>query len=56
VVVDVRYDYLEGARFRPPPQFVRWLPDRDPASWDYAQLDQPSPFDVGHVLAGRLRA
>ena len=29
-VVEVRYDYLEGARFRHPPQFVRWRPDRDP--------------------------
>ena len=55
-LVDVGYDYLEGARFRHPPQFVRWRPDRDPASWGCAQLDQPSPFDVGQVLAGRLRA
>jgi ATP-dependent DNA ligase len=31
-VVEVRYDYLEGARFRHPPQFVRWRPDRDPVS------------------------
>ena len=40
-VVEVRYDYLEGARFRHPPQFVRWRPDRDPATCGYAQLDQP---------------
>jgi ATP-dependent DNA ligase len=53
-VVEVRYDYLEGARFRHPPQFVRWRPDRDPATCGYAQLDQPAPFDVADVLAGRL--
>ena len=53
-VVEVRYDYLEGARFRHPPQFVRWRPDRDPASCGYAQLEQPAPFDVTDVLAGRL--
>jgi ATP-dependent DNA ligase len=53
-VVEVRYDYLEGARFRHPPQFVRWRPDRDPASCGFAQLDQPAPFDVTDVLAGRL--
>ena len=29
-VVEVRYDYMEGARFRHPPQFVRWRPDREP--------------------------
>ena len=49
-VVEVRYDYLEGARFRHPPQFVRWRPDRDPVSCGYAQLDQPKPFDVADVL------
>jgi hypothetical protein len=53
-VVEVRYDYLEGARFRHPPQFLRWRPDRDPASCGYAQLEQPKPFDLADVLAGRL--
>ena len=53
-VVEVRYDYLEGARFRHPPQFVRWRPDRDPASCGYAQLSQPTPFDLADALAGRL--
>ena len=53
-VVEVRYDYLEGARFRHPPQFVRWRPDRDPASCGYAQLEQPAPFDLADVLSGRL--
>jgi ATP-dependent DNA ligase len=53
-VVEVRYDYLEGARFRHPPQFVRWRADRDPASCGYSQLEQPAPFDVADVLAGRL--
>jgi ATP-dependent DNA ligase len=54
LVVEVRYDYLEGARFRHPPQFVRWRPDRDPASCGYAQLDQPAPFALSDVLAGRI--
>jgi ATP-dependent DNA ligase len=53
-VVEVRYDYLEGARFRHPPQFVRWRPDRDPASCGYAQLSQPTPFHLADALAGRL--
>jgi ATP-dependent DNA ligase len=53
-VVEVRYDYLEGARFRHPPQFVRWRPDRDPASCGYAQLEQPAPFALADVLAGAL--
>jgi ATP-dependent DNA ligase len=52
-VVEVRYDHLEGARFRHTAQFVRWRPDRDPASCGYAQLDQPVRFDLAEVLAGR---
>ena len=43
-VLEVRYDHMEGARFRHPPQFVRWRPDRDPASCGYAQLEQPVRF------------
>ena len=29
-VVEVRYDHLEGRRFRHTAQFQRWRPDRDP--------------------------
>ncbi len=49
-VVEVRYDYLEGGRFRHPPQFVRWRPDRDPESCGYAQLDRPTPFALADVI------
>jgi ATP-dependent DNA ligase len=52
-VLEVRYDHMEGARFRHPPQFVRWRTDRDPASCGYAQLQQPVRFDLAEVLAGR---
>jgi len=53
-VVEVRYDHMEGARFRHTAQFVRWRPDRDPASCDYAQLEQPAGFDLADILAGRV--
>ena len=49
-VVEVRYDYLEGGRFRHPPQFVRWRPDRSPATCGYAQLDRPAPLAVAGIL------
>ena len=29
-VVEVKYDHMEGERFRHTAQFVRWRPDRDP--------------------------
>ena len=49
-VVEVRYDYLEGERFRHTTQFVRWRPDRDPRSCTYDQLERPAEFDLAEVL------
>ncbi len=49
-VVEVRYDYMEGVRFRHTTQFVRWRPDRDPRSCTYTQLEVPVRFDLGEVL------
>ena len=50
-VVEVRYDYMEGVRFRHTTQFVRWRPDRDPESCTYDQLDRPVSFNIADVLA-----
>ena len=49
-VVEVRYDYMEGVRFRHTTQFVRWRPDRDPSSCTYSQLERPVTFDLADVL------
>ena len=38
-VVEVRYDYMEGIRFRHTAQFERWRPDRDPHTCTYDQLN-----------------
>ncbi len=51
-VLEVRYDYLEGVRFRHTTQFVRWRPDREPASCTYDQLDRPVSFNLTEVLTG----
>ncbi len=50
-VVEVRYDYMEGERFRHTAQFVRWRTDRTPESCTYAQLDRPVTFRLADVLA-----
>jgi ATP-dependent DNA ligase len=50
-VVEVRYDHMEGRRFRHTAQFARWRPDRDPRSCTYAQLEEPVSYDLGAVLA-----
>ena len=49
-VLEVRYDQLEGWRFRHTVQFDRWRPDRDPASCTYEQLESVAAYDVGAVL------
>ncbi|MAM54984.1 ATP-dependent DNA ligase [Microbacterium sp. UBA3394] len=49
-VLEVRYDQLEGRRFRHTVQFARWRPDREPASCTYDQLDTISAYDLGAVL------
>lgn len=49
-VVEVRYDYMEGVRFRHTAQFVRWRPDRLPESCSYEQLERPVSFELADVL------
>jgi ATP-dependent DNA ligase len=52
LVVEIKYDQLEGRRLRHTGQFLRWRPDRDPASCTYDQLDVPVRYDLAEVLAG----
>jgi ATP-dependent DNA ligase len=51
-VVEVRYEHMEGTRFRHTAQFGRWRPDRDPRSCGFAQLEEPVRFNLADVLAG----
>jgi ATP-dependent DNA ligase len=49
-VVEVRYDHMEGERFRHTAQFNRWRPDRDPRSCTYEQLEQPLRFRLADIV------
>ncbi|WP_117211483.1 ATP-dependent DNA ligase [Allorhizocola rhizosphaerae] len=49
-VLEVRYDYMEGNRFRHTAQFVRWRPDRTPESCTFDQLERPVTFKLADVL------
>src|ERR1700730_6382503 len=51
-VLEVRYDHMEGARFRHTAQFVRWRPDREPRSCTYEQLEEPVSFNLAEILRG----
>jgi len=50
LVVEVRYDHMEGQRFRHTTQFSRWRPDRNPLSCTYDQLERPVDFAIADVL------
>ncbi|MFC3300168.1 ATP-dependent DNA ligase [Arthrobacter agilis] len=50
-VVEVRYDQMEGDRFRHTVQFERWRPDREARSCTFDQLDLPVAYDLRNVLA-----
>jgi ATP-dependent DNA ligase len=57
-VCEVAYDQMEGntvhgRRFRHAVKFVRWRPDRDPASCTFDQLDAPVNYDLYDVLESR---
>jgi ATP-dependent DNA ligase len=52
-VLEVRYDHMEGPRFRHTAQFVRWRTDREPRSCTYAQLEEPVNFNLTEILRGR---
>ena len=54
-VVEVKYEHMEGARFRHMGQFLRWRPDRTPESCTYAQLEVPVSFDLEEIIPGLSR-
>ncbi|MGH3280131.1 MAG: ATP-dependent DNA ligase [Trebonia sp.] len=49
-VVEVRYDHMEGTRFRHTAQFVRWRPDRSPRSCTFEQLEAPVSYSLAEIL------
>jgi ATP-dependent DNA ligase len=55
-VVEVRYDHMEGDRFRHTAQFVRWRPDRGARSCLFSQLEQPVQYGarpLGVLMRGQ---
>ncbi|MGM0384483.1 MAG: ATP-dependent DNA ligase [Actinomycetota bacterium] len=50
LVAEVRYDHMEGQRFRHTVQLLRWRPDRDARSCTFEQLEIPASYDLSRVL------
>jgi len=49
-VAEVRYEHMEGTRFRHTAQWVRWRDDREPASCGFGQLEEPVKFNLAEIL------
>ncbi|MEY2456715.1 MAG: hypothetical protein QOK06_1809 [Acidimicrobiaceae bacterium] len=49
-VIEVEFDQLQSGRFRRVARFIRWRPDREPASCTYAQLDVAIPLELKAVF------
>ena len=55
-VCEVKYDHLQGDRFRHATVFLRWRPDKPPADCTYDQLEVTTPYELEKVFgAGRHR-
>jgi ATP-dependent DNA ligase len=50
-VVEVAYDHLQRDRFRHATTFLRWRPDRKPASCRYDQLEETAPALLADLFA-----
>jgi ATP-dependent DNA ligase len=51
-VVEVRYEHMEGERFRHTAQFNRWRPDRAAESCTYDQLERPLTYELDDIVSG----
>jgi ATP-dependent DNA ligase len=56
LVLEVKYDHMEGRRFRHTAHFKRWRPDRDPTSCGYDQLEEPVSYDLARILGVDARS
>jgi len=51
LVAEVTFGQLQEGRFRHGSQFLRWRPDREPASCTYDQLEVARPVPFARLVA-----
>ncbi|HSN20937.1 MAG TPA: ATP-dependent DNA ligase [Usitatibacter sp.] len=54
-VCEVRYDHLQGDRFRHAAIFVRWRPDKPPGECRYDQLEVTTAYELEKVFGAGKR-
>jgi ATP-dependent DNA ligase len=50
-VCEVKYDHLQGDRFRHATVFLRWRPDKQPGDCRYDQLEVTRPYELEKVFS-----
>jgi ATP-dependent DNA ligase len=50
-VCEVKYDHLQGDRFRHAAVFLRWRPDKQPKDCRYDQLEVTPPYELAKVFS-----
>jgi ATP-dependent DNA ligase len=50
-VCEVKYDHLQGDRFRHAAVFLRWRPDKRPQDCRYDQLEVTPPYELANVFS-----
>jgi len=49
-VCEVKYDHMQGNRFRHAAVFLRWRPDKPPRECTYEQLEVTTPYELEKVF------
>jgi ATP-dependent DNA ligase len=49
-VCEVKYDHMQGPRFRHAAVFLRWRPDKPPRDCRYDQLEVTTPYELAKVF------
>jgi ATP-dependent DNA ligase len=52
-VCEVKYDHMQGDRFRHAATFQRWRPDKPPADCKYDQLEVTTPYELEKVFGAK---
>jgi ATP-dependent DNA ligase len=52
-VCEVKYDHMQGDRFRHAAFFLRWRPDKRPRNCGYDQLEVTQPYELEKIFSSR---
>jgi len=49
----VKYDHMQGDRFRHAATFLRWRSDKKPNECTYAQLEVTPPYELANIFSSK---